>query len=467
MTLKCDVVVIGGGPGGYVCAIRLSQLGLRVFCVEKNKTLGGTCLNVGCIPSKALLHASESYYKAEEKFSALGINISKPTIDINKIMSYKDKVVDGLTKGVQYLLKKNKIEFIEATGTILSNHEVEIEKKGREKDKIVCKKIVIATGSCTSEIPGFNIDEKYILSSTGALSIAKVPSHLVVVGGGYIGLEMSSVWSRFGSKVTIVEFASDILPVMDKEISTNFQKILKKNSIDLFLSTKAVSAVKEKDELIVNIESVKNGDKKNIICEKILVATGRKPYVDGLGIEGIGVKLDKNGFIQTSNFQTNIENIFAIGDVRGGLMLAHKAEDEGVALAEIIAGQSGHVNYEVIPSVVYTSPEIASVGKTEEELKNQGISYNVGKFPFNANPRAKINLETDGFVKILTEKSTDKILGVHMISIHAGELISEIVTAMEFGASSEDIARTCHAHPTLSEAIKESSLDIAKRAIHS
>ncbi|MDA9373217.1 dihydrolipoyl dehydrogenase [Pelagibacterales bacterium] len=459
-----DLIVIGSGPGGYVCAIRAAQLGLKVCCVEKRKTLGGTCLNIGCIPSKSLLHASQ-IYSDTKSYADIGINIDNVKLDLSKMMSSKDESVKGLTDGIQFLFKKNKITHIQGFGKITGKNEVTILND--EANQIINgKNIVIATGSEVSVPDDVIIDEKDILSSTGALSLDKVPDKLVVIGAGYIGLEMGSVWSRLGSKVTVIEYADRIVPNMDNEISDQFQKILIKQGIDFKLSTAFKKINKKNDKLYVAIET-QQGQASEISCDKVLISIGRKPYTFGLNLEKVGVKTDEKGFIITkNNFQTSVENIFAIGDCKLGPMLAHKASEEGTALAEIIVGQAGHVNFDTIPSVVYTSPEVASVGKTEEELKSANISYKVGKFPFTANAKAKIMHQTGGFVKILSDATSDKVLGVHMIGADVGNMIAELALAMEFGASSEDIARTCHAHPTLTESIKEAALNVEKRAIH-
>jgi dihydrolipoamide dehydrogenase len=462
-----DLVVIGGGPGGYVCAIRAAQLGLKTACVESRGALGGTCLNVGCIPSKSLLNLSENYHKAKKDFSNQGIEVSDIKLNINKMMSNKEKSVQVLTKGVEFLFKKNKVTYFKGKGVIFSKDDVVVYESDNKKTNIKAKNIVIATGSAPTSLPGIEIDEKNIVSSTGALSFSKVPKDLVVIGGGYIGLEMGSVWSRLGSKVTVIEYLDFITPGMDREVSNEFQKILTKQGIQFKLNNK-VTAVKNMGgkvnvDYINNITAVR--EKKE--CDKVLVSVGRKPYTEGLNLSKIGIKKDDKGRIEVNEkLQTSLKNIYAIGDVIKGPMLAHKAEEEGIAVAEIIAGQAGHVNYEVIPGVIYTSPEVATVGKTEEQLKNDNKPYKVGKFPFLANSRAKVNNETDGFVKILADSQTDKILGVHIIGPHCGDMIAEMALAMEFGASAEDIARTCHAHPTHTEAIKEAALAVDKRPIH-
>ena len=459
-----DLIIIGSGPGGYVCAIRAAQLGLKVCCVEKGKTLGGTCLNIGCIPSKSLLHASQIFSDTKH-YANMGINIEGVKLDLTKMMASKDESVTGLTDGIKFLFKKNKITHIQGFGKITGKNEVTVLND--DNDQVITgKNIVIATGSEVAVPENVIIDEKDILSSTGALSLDKVPEELVIVGAGYIGLEMGSVWSRLGSKVTVIEYADRIVPNMDKEISNQFQKILIKQGIDFKLSTAFKKINKKDGKLYIAIET-QQGQASEISCDKVLISIGRKPYTFGLNLEEVGVKIDDKGFIVTkNNFQTSVDNIFAIGDCKLGPMLAHKASEEGTALAEIIVGQAGHINFDTIPSVVYTSPEVASVGKTEEELKLANINYKVGKFPFTANAKAKVMHETAGFVKILSDASSDKVLGVHMIGADVGNMIAELALAMEFGASSEDIARTCHAHPTLTESIKEAALNVDKRAIH-
>ena len=462
-----DLVVIGGGPGGYVCAIRAAQLGLKTACVESRGALGGTCLNVGCIPSKSLLNLSENYRKAKKDFNQQGIEIDGIKLNIEKMMSNKNKSIQVLTKGVEFLFKKNKVTYIKGKGVVFSKNDVVVYGSNNSRSNIKAKNIVIATGSEVASLPGIEIDEKNIVSSTGALSFDKVPKKLAVIGGGYIGLEMGSVWSRLGSDVTVIEYLDFITPGMDREVSNEFQKILTKQGIKFKMGSK-VNTVNSKGDLVtISYTDIKNSKEEKIEVDKVLVAVGRKPYTEGLNLSKIGVKLDNKGRIEINNkFQTSIENIYAIGDVIKGPMLAHKAEDEGIAVAEILAGQSGHVNYDVIPGVVYTSPEVATVGKTEEQLKSENQSYKVGKFPFLANSRAKVNNETDGFVKILADSKTDKVLGVHIIGPHCGDMIAEMALAMEFGASAEDIARTCHAHPTHTEAIKEAALAVDKRPIH-
>ena len=465
MSEKFDVTVIGGGPAGYVCAIRLSQLGLKTACIDSRGTLGGTCLNIGCIPSKSLLNLSENFHKAKN-FEKIGIEIGGVNLNLEKMMKNKDKAVTVLTKGVEFLFKKNKVTYFKGIGSFKSSNEISIINDKKETI-INTKKTIISTGSEPVSLPGIDFDEEKILSSTGALSISSLPKKMIVVGGGYIGLEMGSVWSRLGTEVQVIEFLDHITPGMDKEISIEFLKILKKQGIKFELNTKVEKINKLKDGVIIET-SDKEGKKNKFEVDVVLISVGRKPFTKNLNLEKIGVVADQKGRIKVNkNFETNIKNIYAIGDVIEGPMLAHKAEEEGIAVAELIAGQSGHVNYDIIPGVVYTSPEVASVGKTEEQLKEKGISYKIGKFPFMANSRAKTIDEPEGFVKILADSVTDKVLGAHIIGPHAGEMIAEMSVAMEFGASSEDIARTCHAHPTFSEAIKEAALSVDKRQIHS
>ncbi len=466
MSEKFDVTVIGGGPAGYVCSIRMSQLGLKVACVESRGALGGTCLNVGCIPSKSLLNLSENFQKAQN-FEKIGIEISNIKLNLNKMMENKDKAVNNLTKGVEFLFKKNKITYFKGTASFEAKNKISIIDSENKKTTIETKNTVISTGSEPLSLKNVEFDEEKILSSTGALKLSKVPKKMIVVGAGYIGLEMGSVWSRLGAEVQVLEFLDHITPGMDKEISKEFMKILGKQGIKFNLNTKVEKINKVKGG--VTIETInKSGEKETLNSDVVLISVGRKPYTKKLNLEKIGVKIDQKGRIKVGqDFKTNIENIYAIGDVIDGPMLAHKAEEEGIAVAEILAGQSGHVNYDIIPGVIYTFPEVAYVGKTEEQLKNEKVNYKIGKFSFLANSRAKAIDETDGFVKILTESETDKVLGVHIIGPHAGEMIAELSIAMEFGASSEDIARTCHAHPTFSEAIKEAALAVDKRQIHS
>jgi dihydrolipoamide dehydrogenase len=466
MEKNFDVIIIGGGPGGYVCAIRAAQLGLKTACIESRGTLGGTCLNVGCIPSKSLLNLSENYKKAKKDFNNQGIEISDIKLNINKMMSNKDKSVQVLTKGVEFLFKKNKVTYLKGKGVLFSGNSV-VVYENEKKQSYTAKNIVIATGSSPTSLPGIEIDEKNIVSSTGALSLSEVPKDLVVIGGGYIGLEMGSVWSRLGSNVTVIEYLDFITPGMDREISNEFKKILSKQGINFKLNNKVIAVKNTKHKVTVEFKNNKTSSIETIECDKVLVSVGRKPYTEGLNLSKIGVKKDDKGRIEVnSKLQTSLKNIYAIGDVIKGPMLAHKAEEEGIAVAEIIAGQAGHVNYDVIPGVIYTSPEVATVGKTEEELKSEKKDYKIGKFPFLANSRAKVNNETDGFVKILADSKTDKVLGVHIIGPHCGDMIAEMALAMEFGASAEDIARTCHAHPTHTEAIKEAALAVDKRPIH-
>ncbi len=462
-----DLVVIGGGPGGYVCAIRAAQLGLKTACIESRGTLGGTCLNVGCIPSKSLLNLSENFHKAKKDFNQQGIEIDGIKLNIEKMMSNKNKSIQVLTKGVEFLFKKNKVSYFKGKGVLFSKNDIVIYENNNKRTNVSAKNIVIATGSEVTSLPGINIDEKNIVSSTGALSFNKVPKKLAVIGGGYIGLEMGSVWSRLGSEVVVIEYLDHITPGMDREISDEFQKILTKQGIKFKMGSKVQSVSNNGSMVSIRYTNVKSSKEEVIEVDKVLVSVGRKPYTEGLNLTKVGVKKDNKGRIEVNNkLQTTINNIYAIGDVIKGPMLAHKAEEEGIAVAEILAGQAGHVNYDVIPGVVYTSPEVATVGKTEEQLKKENITYKVGKFPFMANSRAKVNNETDGFVKILADSRTDKVLGVHIIGPHCGDMIAEMALAMEFGASSEDIARTCHAHPTHTEAIKEAALAVDKRPIH-
>jgi len=466
MSEKFQAVVIGGGPGGYVCAIRLSQLGIKTACVESRESLGGTCLNIGCIPSKNLLNFSENFHKAK-KLTNLGIEVGEVKFNLEKMMKNKEKAVFTLTKGVEFLFKKNKVTYLKGIASFKSKNQISIVNKEKKETVIETENVIISTGSEPVSLPGTKFDEEIIVSSTGALSLKAVPKKMVVVGGGYIGLEMGSVWSRLGSEVHVIEFLEYITPGMDKEISKELMKILKKQGMHFHMQTKVESIKKNKKGasiLTVN----KEGKKVNFECDVVLISVGRKPYTKNLNLEIAGVALDQKKRIKTNkNFLTNIKNIYAIGDVIQGPMLAHKAEEEGIAVAENIAGQSGHVNYDVIPGVIYTSPEVATIGKTEEQLNELNIKYKIGKFPFMANSRAKAIDESEGFVKILSDQKTDKVLGAHIIGSHAGEMIAEIAIAMEFGASSEDIARTCHAHPTFSEALKEAALSVDKRAIHS
>jgi len=466
MLEKFQATVIGGGPGGYVCAIRLSQLGFKTACIESRESLGGTCLNIGCIPSKNLLNFSENFQKAK-KFTDLGIEVGEVKLNFEKMMNNKKKAVSALTKGVEFLFKKNKVTYFKGTGVFKSKNHISIIDKAKKETVIESDKVIISTGSEPVSLPGVKFDEEIIVSSTGALSLKSVPKKMVVVGGGYIGLEMGSVWSRLGSEINVIEFLDHITPGMDKEISKELMKILKKQGINFHMQTKVTSIKKNKKGASISTVD-KDGKKVNFECDVVLVSTGRKPYTQNLNLDAVGVLLDKKKRIKTDkNFCTNVENIYAIGDVIQGPMLAHKAEEEGIAVAENIAGQSGNVNYDIIPGVIYTSPEVAVIGKTEEQLNELNIKYKIGKFSFMANSRAKAINEAEGFVKILSDEKTDKVLGAHMIGNHAGEMIAEIAIAMEFGASSEDIARTCHAHPTFSEALKEAALSVDKRAIHS
>ena len=462
-----DVIVVGSGPGGYVCAIRSAQLGLKTACVESRKTLGGTCLNVGCIPSKSLLNSSEMYHKAHKEFNNLGIETGGIKLNLSKMMSNKDKSVLTLTKGIEFLFKKNKITHLKGKGLISAKDTVTVIDSSGKKNQYKTKNIVLGTGSAPTSLPRIKIDEKIVVSSTGAISFEKVPKNLIVIGGGYIGLELSSVWKRLGSNVTVIEFFDHIIPEMDKDISTEFQKILSKQGINFKLDSNVTTVTVVKNKAVVDFTNNKNAKRERVECDKVLVAVGRKANI-GEDISKLGIKLSNKKKIQVNQkFETSIKNIYAIGDVIDkGPMLAHKAEDEGIAVAEIIANQAGHVNYDVIPAVIYTSPEVAMIGKTEKQLKKENIKYNVGKFPFLANSRAKVNNETEGFVKIIADEKTDKVLGVSIISAVAGTMIAEAAIAMEFGASAEDIARTCHAHPTHSEAVKEAAMTVAKRPIH-
>lgn len=462
-----DLIVIGTGPGGYVCAIRAAQLGMKVAVVEKNTTLGGTCLNIGCMPSKALLHASEMFEEAGHGFAKMGIKVAAPEIDLPQMMVFKQQGIDGNVKGVEFLMKKNKIDVVMGLGKVLGTGKVEVKAADGKTQVLETKNIVIATGSDVTRLKGIEIDEKRIVSSTGALSLDKVPEKMIVVGAGVIGLELGSVWRRLGAEVVVVEFLDRILPGMDGEVAKSFQRILEKQGFAFKLGAKVTGIDSSGKRLKAQVEPAAGGAAETLEADVVLVAVGRIPYTEGLGLKEAGVALDERGRVKTDHhFASNVPGIFAIGDVVVGPMLAHKAEDEGVACAEILAGQAGHVNYDVIPGVVYTSPEVASVGKTEEELKQAGVAYTVGKFPFTANGRAKVNQSTDGFVKILADAKTDRVLGVHIIGLEAGELIHEACVLMEFGGSAEDLARTCHAHPTRSEAVKEAAFAVAKRAIH-
>ncbi len=463
-----DLVVIGSGPGGYVCAIKAAQLGLKTAVVEKSPTLGGTCLNIGCIPSKALLHASEMFEEAGHGFEKLGIKVSKPKLALGDMMKHKSDVVDANVNGVAFLMKKNKIDVHTGTGKVLGQGKVEVTGGDGKASVLETKNIVIATGSDVMPLPGVEIDEKQIVSSTGALELEKVPGKLLVVGGGVIGLELGSVWSRLGAEVTVVEFMDKILGPMDADVSKNFQRILKKQGMTFKLSSKVTGVEKKGKALAVTVEPAAGGEAEVLEADIVLVAIGRRPYTQGLGLDTAGVALDERGRVQIdAHYKTSVDGIYAIGDVVAGPMLAHKAEDEGVALAEILAGQAGHVNYDVIPGVVYTQPEVASVGKTEEELKAAGIDYKAGKFNFSANGRARAMNQTDGFVKVLADAGTDRVLGVHIVSFGAGEMIHEAAVLMEFGGSAEDLGRTCHAHPTMSEAVKEAAMGAFAKPIHS
>jgi dihydrolipoamide dehydrogenase len=462
-----DLIVIGTGPGGYVCAIRAAQLGMKVAVVEKDKTFGGTCLNIGCIPSKALLHASELFDEAGEKFGKMGIKVGAPKLDLAAMMKFKDEGVDGNVKGVAFLLKKNKVDTFQGFGRITAPGKVDVKAADGKTQTLDTKAIVIATGSDVARLKGIEIDEKRVVSSTGALVLDKVPERLLVVGAGVIGLELGSVWRRLGAEVIVVEFLDRILPGTDLDVAKQFQRLLQKQGLTFKLSSKVTAVDASGKKLKAMVEPAAGGAAEAIEADVVLVAIGRGPFTEGLGLEDVGVQKDNRGrVVVDAHFATNVPGIYAIGDVIAGPMLAHKAEDEGVAVAEIIAGQAGHVNYDVIPNVVYTYPELASVGKSEEELKDAGITYNVGKFPFTANGRAKVNLQTEGFVKILADAKTDRVLGVHILGPDAGNMIAEAAVAMEFGAAAEDIARTCHAHPTLTEAVKEAALAVGKRSIH-
>jgi len=455
-----DVVIIGGGPGGYNCAIRAGQLGLKTACIEKEDTLGGTCLNVGCIPSKALLHASEAYEGAKNDFAAMGIKATGLEVDLKQMMAQKADAVDGLTKGVAFLLKKNKVDHIQGKGRITGPGQVEVTGKDGKTQTVSTKNIVIATGSEPSTLPGIEIDEERIVSNTGALSLKAIPKKLVLIGAGVIGLEMGQVWSRLGSEVTVIEYLDRILPGTDNEVAKEAQKIFKKQGLTFKLGTKVTSVEKLKTKLKITAEPAAGGDAETLDADIVIVAVGRRPYTEGLGLENVGGTTDRRGVIQTTDHFKVADGVWAIGDCIAGPMLAHKAEDDGAAVAELIAGKAGHVDYNLVPGVVYTKPEIASVGQTEEQLKEAGIKYKKGKFPFMANSRARTNHETLGFVKILAEEGTDRVLGAHMIGVGVGELIHEVCVAMEFGASSEDIARTCHAHPTLSEAVRQAAMGV-------
>ncbi|KUL93608.1 dihydrolipoamide dehydrogenase [Bosea sp. WAO] len=464
--MSYDLVVIGTGPGGYVCAIRAAQLGLKVAVVEKRKTHGGTCLNVGCIPSKALLHASEMFAEAGHTFPSLGIEVGKPKLDLKQMLVHKQETVDANVNGVAFLLKKNKIDPFHGTASIPAAGKVVVTAEDGKTQELVTKNIVIATGSESTALPGVSTDEKTIVTSTGALELTAVPKELLVVGAGVIGLEIGSVWARLGAKVTVVEYLDRILPGMDDEIAKQFQRILQKQGFEFHLGSKVTKVETGKKGATVTVEPAAGGEAKTLGADIVLVAIGRRPNTDGLGIDKAGVATERGRVVIDDHFKTNVAGIYAIGDVVRGPMLAHKAEDEGVAVAEIIAGKHGHVNYDAIPGIVYTAPEVAALGKTEEELKAAGIAYKVGKFPFTANGRARAMRHTDGFVKVLADATTDRVLGCHIIGPHAGDLIAEVTVLMEFGGSAEDLARTCHAHPTLAEAVKEAALAVDKRPIH-
>lgn len=465
-TSPFDLIVIGSGPGGYVCAIRASQLGMNVAIVEKRSTFGGTCLNIGCIPSKALLHASEAYNEANHHFADMGIAV-EPKLDLKKMHAFKSEGIKGNVDGVAYLLKKNKVTTFHGTGALLGQGKVGVTFMNGETSILETKSIVIATGSDIVRLPGIAIDEKRIVSSSGALDLAEVPKKLLIIGAGVIGLELGSVWRRLGAEVVVIEYLDRILPGMDRDVAKSFQRILEKQGLTFRLASKVTTVDTTDTGIAAHVEPASGGPSDVIAADVILVAVGRAPYTDGLGLDDVGVARDgRKRILVDGHFQTSVTGIYAIGDVIAGPMLAHKAEDEGVAIAETLAGQAGHVNYDVIPNVIYTHPEVASVGKTEDELKIANIAYTVGKFPLTANGRAKVNRTTDGFVKILADKQTDRVLGVHIIAPHAGEIIAEAAVLMEFGGSAEDLARTCHAHPTLTEAVKEAALSAAGRAIH-
>lgn len=461
-----DLVVIGSGPGGYVCAIRAAQLGLRVACVDKRGSHGGTCLNIGCIPSKALLHASEVFAEAAHA-GDMGIQLGKPKLDLPAMMTYKENGIIGNTQGIDFLFKKNKVEALHGSAMIVASGKIEVSLLAGGTRTLNTKNIVIATGSESTPLQGVEIDEKLVVSSTGALEFDAVPKHLLIVGAGIIGLELGSVWARLGAEVTVVEFLDRITPGVDEEVAKQFQRILQKQGFKFLLGKKVTEVKPLKASVKVTIEPAQSeGEAETLSVDKVLVSIGRRPYTEGLGLESVGVQLDVAGRIETNGFKTNVDGIYAIGDVISGPMLAHKAEDEGIAVAEMLAGKSGHVNYDVIPGVIYTAPEVAWVGLNEEELTQRGIDYRIGKFPFMANGRAKVNNTTDGFVKILADTKTDRILGVHIVGPEAGNMIAEAAVAMEFGGSAEDLARTCHAHPTLTEAVKEAALAVEDRAIH-
>jgi dihydrolipoamide dehydrogenase len=462
-----DVAVIGAGPGGYVAAIRAAQLGLSAVCIEKRSRLGGTCLNIGCIPSKALLNASHKFAEAGHALSQLGINVAGIELDLAKMLAAKDKVVDGLTKGIELLFRKNKVDSLKGAARLLGGGRIEVALEGGGTRTVTARSIVIATGSEVMDLPGITIDEKRIVSSTGALSLPAVPKHLAVIGGGYIGLELGSVWRRLGAKVTVIEFLDRIVPGMDGEIAKQFQRLLGRQGIAFKLGSKVTGAAPAGDEVSLTIEPAQGGAAESLTADVVLVAVGRRPNTEGLGLDAVGVALDERGRVRTDGgFRTNVEGIYAIGDVIAGPMLAHKASEEGVAVAELLAGEAGHVNYETVPGIVYTWPELAAVGSTEEDLKAAGVQYKVGRFPFTANSRARCNFDTDGLVKLIADARTDRLLGAHILGPDAGTLIHECVMAMEFGGSAEDVARAFHGHPTLNEAIKEAALAVAGEAIH-
>jgi len=462
-----DVVVIGGGPGGYVCAIRAAQLGMKTACVDKRGAFGGTCLNVGCIPSKALLHSSELFAEARDGLNVHGIKVPTVELDLGAMQDHKTKVVKELTQGIEFLFRKNKVTGIKGSARLDGPGRIQVELNDGGSQEITAKNVIIATGSDSSRLPGVEIDEKRIVSSTGALDLDAVPQHLVVVGAGYIGLELGTVWHRLGARVTVVEFLDRITPGMDLEVSRQFQRLLSRQGLGFQLSTKVTGVDQSQDRLVVTTEAAEGGEPENMKADVVLVSIGRRPYTDGLGLDSVGLKTDNHGRIEVDRrFATNVEGIFAIGDVIKGPMLAHKAEDEGMCVAEYLAGQKPHIDYDAIPAVIYTAPEVASVGKHEEELKEAGVEYKAGKFPFSANSRARSTGQTDGFVKVLADAKTDRLLGVHIIGADAGTMIGEAALAMEFGASAEDLARTCHAHPTLEEAIKEAALAVGGSPIH-
>ncbi len=457
-----DLIVIGSGPGGYVCAIRAAQLGLKTACVEKRETLGGTCLNIGCIPSKALLQSSENFEEAAHKLADHGVLIDGVKLDLAKMQARKGEVVSANVKGVEFLFRKNKVTWLKGAGKIAAPGQVEVNGETYQ-----AKAIVIATGSDSTLLRGIDVDEKRVVTSTGALELDKVPGHLVVIGGGVIGLELGSVWKRLGAQVTVIEYLDRLIPDMDAELAKQAERLFGKQGMKFKLKSKVIAAEQDAEGVTLKVEPAAGGDAEEIRADVVLLAIGRRPYVEGLGLDEIGVERDERGRVVTdAHFATNVPGIYAIGDCIAGAMLAHKAEDEGVAVAEILAGQAGHVNYAAIPGVVYTWPEIAAVGATEDELKAQGVAYKAGKFPFTANGRARAMNDTDGFVKILADAKTDRVLGAHIIGPDAGTLIAEMALAMEFGASAEDVARTCHAHPTLNEAVKEAALAADGRALH-